>query len=102
MPSRVWLVLVAGLALFVFLDARTANSRKRKDLPRASPVSMLAQAEADQPEPESLESDEGGRDRHHGCGPSGFKETFRNPPEIRSKYGILDTTLTISRGQVDI
>jgi suppressor of ftsI len=87
MRPRFQLIVFAALALVLFVGAKTVNHRK-------SPHTMLI-AQADNPAADSaVEPDDEGR---HDCGPDEFKETFRNPPEISSRHGMLDTTLTITR-----
>lgn len=101
MRSRISLVIAGGLALIVFVGARSANSRKDKDLSPRIPQPLLAQADTAPAAP--LDSDHGaGSDASDACGRDTFNETFRNPPEIRSIHGVLDTTLTISRKLIDI
>jgi suppressor of ftsI len=104
MRLRIWAASIGSLVLLVILGARTANSRKNKELPLSPAGSTLAQAGADNPGTELFDGEEqsGGGERHRGCGADRFSETFRNPPQIFSKHGALNTTLTITRELIDI
>jgi hypothetical protein len=83
MRSTVRLAIFAGLATILFAGAGTANSGKFEHRSAREPVSILAQASMADPGPKSLGTSSGeGQGGRNKCNPDGFKETFRNPPDI--------------------
>src|SRR5512135_3053095 len=99
MRPRILAVICAVLALVLFEGARNANSRKLKE----QPGERLAQAGVGNAQSAPFDTVSAERNASaSGCGPDVYQETFRNPPEIRSRHGALSTTLTIRREQLDI
>src|SRR5579885_1284571 len=96
MRVRLPAVVMAVLALVLLQAARSANSRRLKE-DAARPAAVLAQASAGQSGADAFEGPERDPGDQRGCGRDLFKETFRNPPEVFSHNGALNTTLTIRR-----
>jgi FtsP/CotA-like multicopper oxidase with cupredoxin domain len=91
-----------GFFLLVAVVAGSSwSSSRRTDHARGSLTnthSAIQMAQLDTPPDDALHAET----RHDvGCGPT-FPETFVNPPQIRSKRGTLQATLTISQTALNI